>query len=87
MLVICKLFEYDFSWDCLEFSDKMDLTIQMKMFKNVKCRHTICLKFGNRYFTSINMLECEAKASICYAIKENLILYCRKLSAFAVVTN
>ena len=32
---IYKLFEYKFWWNCLEFSDKMNLTIQMKIFNNV----------------------------------------------------
>ena len=62
----------------------MDLTIQMEIFKNIKPHHAICLKFGSRFFTSLNMLWCEAKASICSAIKENLILYYCKLSAFVV---
>ena len=30
------------------------------------------------------MLGLEAKVSICSTIKENLFLYCRKFSAFAV---
>ena len=79
---IYKLFEYNFWWNCLEFIDKMDLTIQMRIFNNVKHRHAICLKFEDIFFISLAMLGLEAKASDCSEIKENLILYCRSFSAF-----
>ena len=69
---ICKLFEYNLWWNCLEFIDKADLTIQMRIFNNVKNNHTICLKFGDRFFTSLTMLRLETKAIICSVIKENL---------------
>ena len=62
----------------------MDLTIQTKTFNNVKDRHAIFSKFGDRFFSSLTMLGPEVKASICSTIKENLILYCRKFSAFVV---
>ena len=62
----------------------MDLIIQMKIFSNVKHCHAICLKFEDRFFTSLTMLGCESRASICSVIKENQILYHRKFSAFVV---
>ena len=70
--------------NCLEFMDKMDLTIQMGISNKVKRPDAICLKFGDRFFTSLTMLGLEEKASICSEIKGNLILYCPKFSAFVV---
>ena len=70
--------------NCLEISDKMDLTIQARIFNNLNHRHATCLKLGDGFFTSLTMLVLEAKSSICSTIKENLILYCRKFLAFVV---
>ena len=68
----------------LEKIVKMDLSIQMGIINYVKHRHTICLKFGGRFFTSLSMLGLEEKARICSAIKENLSLYCSRFTAFGV---
>ena len=62
----------------------MDLITQLRIVYNVKHRHAICLKFADKCFTYLTMLWLQAKASICSAIKENLILFCRKFSAFVV---
>ena len=53
----------------------MDLTIQMRIFINVKCHNIF-------YFS--NHLGLKAKAISCSAVKENLVLFCRKFWAFVV---
>ena len=63
----------------------MDLSIPMKIIYNVKYRYAIRLKFGDKFLTSLTNLVLQAKASICSTIKENLLLYCRKFSAFVIV--
>ena len=63
----------------------MDPSIRIRIIYNVKHRYTIRLKFGDKFLTSLTKPVLEGKASICSTIKENLLLYCRKFSAFVVV--
>ena len=58
---IYKLREYNFLCHYLDFSN------------HIKHPQATCLKSGDIFFTSLVMLEFQAKASICSAIKENLI--------------
>ena len=76
MHTIYKLFPYNFRWNCLVFSDKMDLTIQIKIFSNVKRRHAICLKFGDKFFTFLTMVRVWSKSQylLCNQKKSNFIL-------------
>ena len=57
----------------------------MKIIYNVKHRYAIRMKFEDKILTFLTKLVLEAKASICSKIKENLLLNCRKFSAFVVV--
>ena len=63
----------------------MDLSIRVRFIYNVKYRYAIRLKFGDKFLTSLTKLVIEAKASVCSAIKEDLLLHLFKLSAIFVV--
>ena len=58
----------------------MDLPIQMRTFNSWKHSHAICLKLRDIFFTFTTKLLYEAKTSI----EGNLLLYCRKFSAFVI---
>ena len=54
------------------------------MFNNVKHGNVIYLKFGGRFFTSLTVAKLKSKGIISSIVKENLLFYCRKFSAFVV---
>ena len=54
-------------------------------YVNVEHCYGIRLKFGGKFLTFLTKLVLKGKASICSTIKENLLFYCRKTSAFVVV--
>ena len=65
-------------------SDKICLTIQIRMLNNVKPRDVFYLKFGGRLFSSLTILGLESKGGINSTVTKNVILYCRKFFAFVV---
>ena len=77
-----KLFEHYFWQNVLKFYDKMDLSIRMRIIYNVRHRYAIRLKFRDKFSTFLTKLVLEVKVSICSTNKENLLLHCRKFSAF-----
>ena len=70
ILTIYKLFEYNFWWQWWQFIDKMKITIEMGIFNNVKHCHTICLKFKDRFVTTLTMLGTDEKAVSALQIKK-----------------
>ena len=54
----------------------------MRIIYNVEHLYVIRSKFGDKFLSSLTKLVLEAKASICFTIKKNLLLYYRKISAF-----
>ena len=64
----------------------MDLSVRMRTCNNVKHIYATFLKSGGIFFTFITMLLPKAKASICSTIKENLLLYYLKFSAFVILS-
>ena len=63
----------------------MDLSIGIRIIYIIRHRYAIRLKFGGKFLTFLIRLVTEEKASISSTIKENLLLYCRRFSAFVVV--
>ena len=56
----------------------------MKIIYNATLCYANRLKSGNKFLTSLTKLVLKAKASICSTSKENLLLSCRKFSAFVI---
>ena len=80
-----KLFEHYFWQNVIKFYDKIDLSIQMRTIYNARYRYAIRLTFGGKFLFFLAKLVLEGKISIWSKIKENLLLYCRKFSAFVIV--
>ena len=57
----------------------------MRIISNLKHHYAIRLKFGHKFKTCENKLVLKTKANIQSTIKENILIYCRKFSSFAVV--
>ena len=77
---IYKLYVNNFWWDCLKVSEKMDLTIRMKTFNNIKQYDAI----RDRFFTSLIVLGLELKTNIWSTIKDNFLSYCCTSLAFVI---
>ena len=57
----------------------------MRVGYSVKHCYAIHLKFGDELLTSLTKLVFKSKAINCSMIKENLLLYCYKVSVFVAV--
>ena len=56
----------------------------MRTFNNKKNRDSIILKFGEIIFSALTKSALQVKASICYTVKEKLLLFCHNFSTFAI---
>ena len=56
----------------------------MIMIYNVIHRQAIHMKFGAMFLTSLAKLVLEAETTICSRIKEIILLFCLKFSAFFI---
>ena len=83
-----KLFDYNFTWNCLEFSCKINLTTEMIIFNNAKHRHEIC--WQTFYFYNHVRIWSKGQHLLYNQTKSNFILSyvlgiccrCRKLTYF-----
>ena len=60
------------------------LPLKIRILNNAKPPNIIRLKLKG-IFHIFTKLVLETKASVCSAVKEDLLLYCRKFSAFFIV--
>ena len=79
-----ELFEHGFWQNWSKFYNKMVLPIQIRIIYKENYCYAILLKFGDKFLASLTKYVLETKASICFIIKENVLLYCGYLLAFAV---
>ena len=63
----------------------MDVPIRMRTISNVTHCYAISLKSGDKFLYYLIKVTLKEKASICYTIKENLLLSGRKFPTFVVV--
>ena len=57
----------------------------MRIIYDIEHLCAIRSKFGDKFLTSPTKLVLKAKASICFTIKEKLLLYFREISAFVFI--
>ena len=85
ILTVHNLFEHDFWESWLNFYDKIDLPIRMRIIYSVKHFDAFWLKFGDTFLPFLIKLVPKVKANICSTIRKIVLSYCFKFSAFVIV--